>query len=244
MRDLWMLARTHLGRSPTFEHDDSRLAEVLAERRTDSKAFFGRVGGEWDHLRRELFGEAFTAEALLSLIHEDWVVADIGCGTGNAAEHLAPLVKRVIAIDREPAMLEAARKRLAKLGNVEFRQGDLAHLPLRDGEVDAALLFLVLVHVESPEAALRELARILRTGDSRTHDGAGGRGGLLLIVDLAPHDREAYRHTMGHKHLGFDEKQIKAWARTAGLADVRYRRLRPDTDSKGPDLFVATMRRA
>ena len=237
MRDLWKLTRAQLGRSPTFDQDSARLAEVLAQRRIDSKSFFGQIGGEWDQVRRELFGESFTAEALLNLVHHDWVVADLGCGTGNASEMVAPLVKKVIAIDREPAMLQAARKRLAGLSNIEFRQGDLTKLPLRDGEVDAALVFLVLIYVQSPEQALAEVARGLKSS------GEGGEGGVLLIVDLAPHDRESYRHTMGHVHLGFDEKQIRNWAKAAGLKDVRYRRLRPSTSSKGPGLFVATMRK-
>lgn len=234
MRELWQLARAQLGTTRTFGQDDARLEQVLAERRTDSRAFFGKVAGDWDQLRRELFGESFTAQALLSLVQHDWVAADLGCGTGNAAEQLAPLVKKVIAIDREPAMLDAARKRLAELrdGQVEFRQGELTKLPLRDGEIDLALMFLVLIYIESPEAALREVARALQPG------------GTALIVDLVPHDRESYRHTLGHVHLGFDERQLKAWAKSAGLKDVRYRHLRPDIDSKGPALFAATMRKS
>lgn len=231
MRELWELARQQLGSTATFDQDDARLAEVIAERSADSKSFFGRLGGEWDQVRRELFGETFTAEALLSLLHHDWVVADLGCGTGNAAEQLAPLVKRVIAVDREPAMLDAARKRLARLGNVDFRQGELTKLPLRAGEVDLALVFLVMIYIPLPGEALKEVARTLKPG------------GTILIVDLVPHDRESYRYTMGHLHLGFDEKEVKAWSRTAGLKELRYRRLRPDTESKGPGLFAATMRK-
>lgn len=230
-RDLWALTRTQLGEVPTLQEDDARLEAVLSERRTDSKTFFGRIGGDWDKLRRELFGESFTSEALLDLINPDWVVADIGCGTGNASELLAPSVKRVIAVDREPAMLDAARRRLASQKNVEFREGDVHALPLENGEVDAAISFLVLVYVAQPALAVAEMARTLKSG------------GVLMIVDLVPHDRESYRATMGHVHLGFDDKQVKLWARAAGLKDVRYRRLRPDTQSKGPGLFVSTMRR-
>jgi ArsR family transcriptional regulator len=228
-RALWSLARSQLGASPTFDQDDARLAEVLAERRTDSKSFFGRVAGEWDRLRRELFGDSFTAEALLGLVKSETVIADLGCGTGDAAEHLAPFVKKVIAVDREQAMLDAARKRLAGHSNVEFRRGELTDLPLKNGEVDAALVFLVMQHIEKPELAVAEISRALKTG------------GVLLIVDLMSHDRESYRHTMGHRHMGFDERTIKQWAKHAALSDVRYRRLRPDTHARGPALFVATM---
>jgi ArsR family transcriptional regulator len=230
-RDLWSVARRQLVGSPTFDQDDARLAGVVAERSADSKAFFGRIGGEWDEVRGELFGSHVTGEALLALLDPGWVVADLGCGTGNAAEHLAPMVRSVIAVDRETGMLDAARKRLKSFENVEFRQGELTSLPIDDAAIDAAIVSLVLHHVDDPDAAVREIGRALRPG------------GLAIIVDMVPHDREDYRRTMGHRHLGFDEPTVRAWAEQAGLDLVRYRRLRPDTAAKGPGLFVAMLRK-
>ncbi|MHC4317445.1 MAG: ArsR/SmtB family transcription factor [Planctomycetota bacterium] len=230
-RALWDVVRGQLGTSPTLSEDDHRMAEVLAERRTDSSAFFGRIVDEWDRLRRELFGEAFDREALLSLLSPEWIVADLGCGTGSTAELLAPVVRKVIAADREPQMLDAARKRLERFGNVEFLRVDVTDLSIGDEQIHAVIVSLVMISVAEPQAAVREIARILRPG------------GLLLIVDMAPHDRESYRHTMGHLHLGFDEEQVRQWAAAAGLSDVRYRRLHPDTSAKGPGLFAATMRK-
>ncbi|MHC4768823.1 MAG: ArsR/SmtB family transcription factor [Planctomycetota bacterium] len=230
-RALWDVVHGQLGESPTLGEDDHRMSEVLSERRTDSSAFFGRIVGEWDRLRRELFGEAFGGEALLSFLNPDWIVADLGCGTGCTAELLAPVVGRVIAVDREPAMLDAARKRLDRFDNVELVRGDVTGLSLGDEQVHAAILSLVMVSLGEPQVAVREIARILRPG------------GLALVVDMVPHDRESYRHTMGHLHLGFDEAQVSQWAVAAGLTDVRYGRLRADTSAKGPGLFVATMRK-
>jgi ArsR family transcriptional regulator len=126
-------------------------------------------------------------------------------------------------------MLEAARRRLADFRNVEFRQGDLLRLPLEDAEVDAAVVLLVLHHLPEPADVVREVARALKPG------------GVLLTVDMVAHDREIYRHTMGHQHLGFSEDEVRRWAGEAGLAGVEYRRLRPDPDGKGPWLFAATM---
>jgi len=230
-RKLWILTRDQLGEMATLREDDARLDAVISQRKTDSRSFFGRIGGDWDALRRDLFGETFTNDALLDLLDPNWVVADIGCGTGNAIESLAPAVRKVIAVDREPAMLEAAQARLKGKKNVEFRTGDLHELPIDDHEVNAAMSFLVLVYVQQPSLAISEMARIIQPG------------GVVMIVDLVPHDRENYRTTMGHLHLGFDEKQVKLWARSAGLKHMRYRRLWPDTSSKGPGLFVATMRK-
>ncbi len=211
-----------------FAEDDHRLREVLAARRIDSRSFFGRVGGEWDQIRRELFGEHVLDEALLGLVPPTWVIADLGCGTGEIAARLAGQVRRVIAVDREPSMIEAARNRLSEHSAAEVRQGDLHELPIDDGELDAAVLSLVLHHLVEPAAAVAEAARVLRPG------------GLLLVIDMVAHDREAYLTTMGHVHLGFDEGDARRWADAAGLRLASFRRLRPELDRRGPGLFAAT----
>jgi len=230
--ELWNIVKQSLGQTPSLLQDDARMSEVIANRHTDSKAFFGQIAGEWDSLRHQLFGDAFTSQALVNLINPDWIVADLGCGLGNVARCLAPVVKKVIAIDREPAMLEAARKSLAAFDNIDFHQGEITKLPIKDQQVDAAIVFLVTVYLEQPVDAIKEVARILRPG------------GIVLIVDLVSHDRETYRHTMGHKHLGFDEKQLQEWQTQSGLTDLMYALLHPDTAGKGPSLFAATMRKS
>lgn len=223
-RTIWLAVR---GQTPEFEDDTQRLASVLAERREDAQSFFGRVAGQWDDVRNELFGSRFTPIALLNLLPSTWVVADLGCGTGNAAELLAPIVKRVIAIDQSTAMLSAARKRLDGAKNVEFVESDLTKLPLKDASVDAAVCLLVMHHIDEPAAAIREMRRIVRPG------------GLALVVDMLEHDRSVYKHTMGHKHLGFSAETIRDEFKRAGFASSRYLSLPVDTHAKGPGLFAA-----
>ena len=63
-RDLWRLSRGELAGWTELEHDRLRLERVLAARRSDARAFFAGVAGEWDRLRTELYGDRFTAEAL------------------------------------------------------------------------------------------------------------------------------------------------------------------------------------
>jgi ArsR family transcriptional regulator len=125
-------------------------------------------------------------------------------------------------------MLDAARENLAGHEHVELRQGPLEKLPIADGELDVALMMLVLHHLPEPKRVLAEAARALKPG------------GRLLIVDMLPHEHEEYRQTMGHVWLGFSEKQMTQWLHAAGFKDVRWCALPPESKAKGPSLFVAT----
>lgn len=230
-RPLWLAVREQTSSPEQAEQDARRLEAVLDERRLDSRSFFGRVAGEWDEVRREMFGRGFTPVALLGLLDPSWTVADLGCGTGNAAEHLAPFVKRVIAVDQSPPMLEAAHKRLSRFDNIEFRTGDLNALPIEDASADATVTTLVLHHIEDPTNALAETHRVLKPG------------GVALIVDMAAHDRTDFRRTMGHKHLGFSLEDITEHLKGAGFGDIHVHPLPSHPDAKGPGLFVATGRK-
>lgn len=227
-RQLWRAVEGALAADVAVQDDLRRVRAVLAERTTDSLSFFGRVAGQWDEVRRQLFGNEFTARGLLGLLPPDWTVADLGCGTGNAAELIAPFVKQVIAVDQSRPMLKAAKKRLAALKNVRFIDGPLEAIPLEDGCVDAATLIMVLHHIADPGATLGEVRRILRPG------------GTVLIVDMFEHERAEYRSAMGHRHLGFAQERMLAMLEEAGFRGARLAPLQLESESKGPGLFVAT----
>ena len=227
-RRLWLLVRDQVGPSPAAAQDQRRLRTALAARRTKSRDFFSSSAGQWDRLRDDLFGDRFHLSALAALAQSDWVIGDLGCGTGQVSAAVAPYVDRVIAVDESAAMLQAARKRLSGLDNIELRRGELEALPIDDGRLDAATLMLVLHHVPEPERALADVARVLKPG------------GRVLIVDMVPHDREQYRQQMGHVWLGFSDDHVRRMLSDAGFGAIRVVVLPADARSKGPGLFVAT----
>lgn len=231
-RELWILVRERARELPAACQDALRVKSVLAGRTSRSQEFFAGAAGDWDRLRREMFGEHVDLQALLGLIDDSWCVGDLGCGTGRVAETLAPFVARVVAVDGSRQMLAAAGERLRGFDNVELRAGQLESLPLQEGELDAALLFLVLHHVLEPERVLAEAARVIRPG------------GRLLIADMTSHDRYAYQDAMGHVWLGFGEMQIRGWLSEAGFERCSYHALPPDPEASGPAVFTASARRA
>lgn len=230
-RKLWLLAREQTDAWATLQQDNLRLERRLRERQRDSQQFFAGASGQWDKLRAELYGDRFNLESLLALIPSDWTVADLGCGTGRLAGEIAPHVAGVIGVDNSPAMLKAARKRLADVPNLDLRLGDLESLPIDSATCDAALLVLVLTYAPDPPRVLAEMARILKPG------------GRAVIVDLLPHDRDDFRRQMEQLHPGFDAAELQRTLTNAGFTGINVRPLPPESGAKGPALFLAAMRK-
>ncbi|MEX2212565.1 MAG: methyltransferase domain-containing protein, partial [Phycisphaeraceae bacterium] len=204
-----------------------RLEQRLTQR-PDARAFFAGAAGEWDRLRAEYYGDHFTTAALAALVPSHWTIADLGCGTGQLLAEFAPNVKQILGIDNSPAMLKAAAKRTASLGNVELREGELDALPIEDASCDAALLVLVLTYIEEPPRVLAEMRRILRPG------------GKAVIIDLLLHDREDFRRDMQQRWPGFDAAALVDDLQHAGFAQATCRALPPVPEAKGPALILAT----
>jgi len=230
-RRLWQVVRDQVSETPGALRDVERLRGVLAERRARSEAFFDTAAGQWDRMRTELFGGRSELLPLLGLLDAGWTVADLGAGTGQLAQAIAPFVARVIAVDASPAMIRSAKARLSGVVNVEIRKGELEALPIEDAALDAAFLVLVLPYLAEPALTIREAVRALKPG------------GRLLLTDLMPHERAEYRQTLGHLWQGFEAEQLLGWLDEAGLDVVRYAPAPLDSQASGTRLFAAVGRK-
>jgi ArsR family transcriptional regulator len=225
-RRLWLLAREQSDKWATARQDALRLQRLLAKRKSDSQSFFASAADHWDRLRDELYGCAFTGEALVALLPRNFVVADLGCGTGRTAAMLAPNVGKVIGVDNSAAMLKAARRAVNGAANVELRRGELAELPIESASCDAAILLLTLTYVPDPAVVLREALRILKPA------------GRVVVVDLLAHDRDDFRRQMDQCWSGFSPPQVEALLSEAGFESAVVRSLPAEPKVKGPGLFL------
>jgi ubiquinone/menaquinone biosynthesis C-methylase UbiE len=91
-------------------------------------------------------------------------VLEIGPGTGANFRYYPPDI-RWIGVEPNPYMHPYLRREAARQGlGIDLRLGTAEHLDVPDASVDAAVGTLVLCSIENPDAALREIARVLRPG--------------------------------------------------------------------------------
>lgn len=90
--------------------------------------------------------------------------ADIGCGSGRWALHVAPRVGVLHCVDPSGDALAVARRNLSGQSNVCFHQAGVDNLPFADGSLDFAYSLGVLHHVPDTAAAIRSVAAKLKQG--------------------------------------------------------------------------------
>ena len=216
---------------PERSQDLAAVAAVLEERRRRSQEFFDRHARQWDELARTLLPLPEYRHRLLALVPEGARVLEIGIGTGGLLTELAIRASSVIGVDHSPAMLEEARRRLANRGvsGVELRLGEMTHLPLSDASVGCVVANMVLHHAADPATVLAEIMRVLAPG------------GMLLLADLARHEREAAREQLADQWLGFEERELAEWLKGAGFSAVRIEKIASEAGQE-PVLLVQGLR--
>jgi SAM-dependent methyltransferase len=139
--------------------------EISRARIERTRAFFGPRAATWEDRFPDdgpRFEQAVTQlEARLA-----GSVLDAGCGTGRALPFLRAAVGPsglVAAVDLTPEMLDEARRRysMAAPGLV---LGDVLRLPFEASKFDAVFAAGLITHLPDPQAGLRELARVCRSG--------------------------------------------------------------------------------
>jgi SAM-dependent methyltransferase len=148
------------------------------------------------------------------------IVVDLGSGAGFdcllAARRVGPR-GRVIGVDMTHEMLAKARENAAKVGasNVEFRLGEIEHLPIADNTADVILSNCVINLVPDKAQVFREAFRVLKPG---------GRIAISDVVNTAPLSPElATDPTLicGCVVGAAPALRIEAWLADAGFTDIR-----------------------
>lgn len=151
------------------------------------------------------------------------VVLDLGAGGGFDCFVAGPKVGaggRVIGVDMTPEMLSKARRNISAyaertgLANVEFRLGEIEHLPVADSSVDVVISNCVINLSPDKAQVWREIARVLKPG------GRVAVSDLALLRPLPESIRADVEALIGCVAGAELIEETRAHAEAAGLTEI------------------------
>lgn len=203
---------------PVVARDLERLNIVKQARMDAATEYFKENAKHWNEIRslhvpekevEDILSQALEGRAITDLL-------DVGTGTGRMLELLGPRTQFAVGIDTSREMLAFARAAIeqAELRNCQVRLGDMYTLPFANDTQDVVVIHQVLHYADRPKMVIDEAKRVLR------------EGGLLILVDFAPHTVDALRTEHAHVQLGFDGCQVWEWCENAGLKQRAFHELK------------------
>lgn len=185
---------------------DGEPSDVRASYDRVADEYVARIAGELEHkpLDRQLL-DAFAERVRVGF------VCDLGCGPGHVARYLHERGVVVTGIDLSPLLVEAARRLNPP---IEFVQGDMRALPIRDEVLGGIVAFYSLIHFPRLKvvAALLEMRRVLQPG------------GLVLLAfhvgDTVLHLDEWWGQRVSLDFVFFRTEEMAGFLREAGFQVV------------------------
>jgi SAM-dependent methyltransferase len=161
----------------------------------------------------------YKSMSAVAAVPEGGTIVDCPCGAGPALRAVQPgRDVNYVAADLSPAMLRRARARAEKRGlsEIQFIETDAVSIPVADSSTDLFLSYWGLHCFPDPQAAIEEMARVLRPG-ARLVGSCFVRGNRLRQrLQLKPHTAD-----FGPMCT---ESELLDWLTQAGLCEVSSRR--------------------
>ncbi|MEQ1866626.1 MAG: methyltransferase domain-containing protein [Micropepsaceae bacterium] len=190
-----------------------RRPRFIAEQARHAKGLLGRIVAFI--MARETFAENMRAIDALDVQPHDHIV-DVGCGHGRSLGVIAARASkgRVAGADPSELMVEIAverNRKLVKAHRVDVAIASVDALPFADGAFDKALCVHVIYFCENLDAALREIARVLKPG------------GRLALVFRTDADKAAVRAFPAEVYRFRPFSEVTAALKDAGFGVVERR---------------------
>ena len=137
-------------------------------------------------------------------------VMDFGAGTGLVCSHVAPLVRKIVAVDISEAMLNKLVSKPEFHGKVEAFCQNILDNPI-DAKFDLIMSAMAIHHVEDTDKLIQRFAEHLKPG------------ARVALADLDKEDGTFHpEDVQGVFHLGFNRDEFQAILEKHGFKDIHF----------------------
>ncbi len=186
-----------------------------------------------DEQREYFWNKDYFRNVLVQLfgLRKDSIILDVGCGLGFLGLSLVEFIPhgKMIGVDLDPKLIEEAKQRADNRGLskvVNFRIGNAYELPVDDNSIDLSICQTLLMHLDEPLKAIREMQRVTK------------RGGRVVAIEP---DYASYSFfDTAYETLGFSLEQrakLWRWDRILTIGKKKLGRGDNEIGSKIPYLF-------
>lgn len=174
--------------------------------------YFNEKAKEWDadDMVKQL-SSAIGASILDNLpLHDQMEVMDFGAGTGLISSQVAPLVKKIVALDTSEGMLDKLVAKAEFEGKVEALCQNIIDCPI-DAKFDLIMSAMAMHHVEDTDKMIQRFAEHLKPG------------AMVALADLDKEDGSFHpKEAQGVFHSGFERSEMQSLLEKHGFKDVHF----------------------
>jgi cyclopropane fatty-acyl-phospholipid synthase-like methyltransferase len=176
-----------------------------------NRDFFENKAGIYDRDDKRVSNVENIANTLITSIRLDSTMhlMDFGSGTGLLLERIAPLVRKITAVDISKSMIEQLDKKRASLAcEIDILNIDLVSADITDS-FDGIISSMTMHHVKDTAAMFTKFYALLNDG------------GFIAIADLDKEDGSFHTEDSGVHHSGFERDVIASAAMQAGFREIK-----------------------
>jgi cyclopropane fatty-acyl-phospholipid synthase-like methyltransferase len=176
------------------------------------KDHFAHKSKSWDMNSKRVKNAKAIAESILKNIKLDskMELMDFGAGTGLLTYFVAPKVRKIVAVDNSPSMLEQFREKSSEfLCETEIIRKDMSAETL-DRKFDGIISSMTIHHLEDTATLFSKFYKMLN------------ENGFIAIADLDSEDGTFHSEDTGVHHYGFDREVLKTIASDAGFGEIHF----------------------
>jgi len=173
---------------------------------------FNEKAKDWDaNEMRTMLSSAIGSSILAHVsLHDQMRVMDFGAGTGLISSQVAPLVKKIVAVDISEAMLNKLVAKPELQDKVEIVCQDIIEKPIADN-FDLIMSAMSMHHVKDTSKLIQRFSEHLNPGAS------------IALADLDKEDGSFHpEDSEGVFHLGFKRNELQIILEKYGFREVQF----------------------